>query len=206
EEHWCVTIRYEEREARASTVLRGAAAPSCSCSPGCGCGCHSNGKRNGHGGCACGCGGKNGTARGTSQYAAYTASASATATAAARQASTLTMGACEPTRIVEGFRLDVCEGHVGLCRTPADVMQASLLWEILECVRGLWEFGKRRVPKSSYQPLIGALFAREATGAPNDLYDAYSYVRQGLYEYAARQPRRDIAEKPDQIRLQTPAN
>ena len=107
------------------------------------------------------------------------------------------MGACEPTRIVEGFRLDVCEGHVGLCRTPAEAIQGSLLWEIVECVRGLLEFGKRRVPKSSYQPLVGALFAREATATPNELYEAYSYVRQGLYEYAARQPRCNIAQKLD---------
>ena len=202
EEHWCVTIRYEEREARASTVLRRATTSSCSCAPNCGCGCHSNGKANGNGGCGCGCGGKNGT----STYATYSGSSTATATAPTRQASTTTMGACEPTRIVEGFRLDVCEGHVGLCRTPADALQGSLLWEIVECVLGLLEFGKRRVPKSSYQPLVGALFAREATGKPNELYDAYSYVRQGLYEYAARQPRCNIARKLDAIVLQPPPN
>ena len=156
-----MTIRYEEREARASTVLRRTTTSSCSCAPNCGCGCQSNGKANGNGGCGCGCGGKNGT----SNYATYSGSSTATATAPTRQASTTTMGACEPTRIVEGFRLDVCEGHVGLCRTPADALQGSLLWEIVECVLGLLEFGKRRVPKSSYQPLVGALFAREATGS-----------------------------------------
>jgi hypothetical protein len=203
EEHWCVTIRYEEREARASTVLRRATTTSCSCTPNSGCGCHSNGKTNGNGGCGCGCGGTNGTSR----YATYGGSAAATVTAATRQASTTTtMGACEPTRIVEGFRLDVCEGPVGLCRTPTEVLQGSLLWEILECVRGLWEFGKRRVPKSSYQPLLGAVFAREATATPNELYETYSYTRQALYEYAGRQPRCNIAEKLDQIVLQTPPN
>ena len=202
EEHWCVTIRYEEREARASTVLRQATTTSCSCAPNCGCGCHSNGKTNGNGGCGCGCGGKNGTSR----YATYSGSATTTATAPTRQASTTTMGACEPTRIVEGFRLDVCEGHVGLCKTPLEAIQGSLLWEIVECVLGLWEFGKRRVPKSSYQPLLGAIFAREATATPNELYEAYSYTRQGLYEYAARQPRCNIAQKLDAIVLQPPPN
>jgi hypothetical protein len=206
EEHWCVTIRYEEREARASTVLRRAATPGCSCSPGCGCGCHSNGKTNGHGGCGCGCGGKTVTANGTSHYVSYSPSGSATATAPTRQASTLTMGACEPTRIIEGFRLDVCQGHDGLCRTPMEAIQRSLLWEIVQCVLELWEFGRRRVPKRTHQALIGALFAREATATPNELYDAYCYVRQGLYELGARQPRCNIAQKLDLIVLQTPPN
>src|SRR3954447_12402364 len=174
EEHWCVTIRYEEREARASTVLRGTTTASCSCAHNGACGCQSNGRTNGNGGCGCR------ATNGMSRYATYAGSATTSATVPTRQASASTMGACEPTRVVEGFRLDVCEGHAGLCRTPAEALQDSLLWEIADCVRGLLEFGKRRVPKRSYRPLLGALFAREATATPNELYEAYAYTRQGL--------------------------
>jgi hypothetical protein len=193
-----VTIRYEEREARASTVLRRTPSPSCSC------GCHTNGKSNGHGGCGCGCGGGTKTANGTYHYATYSSAPTATATAAARQASALTMGACEPTRIIEGFRLDVCEGEDGLCKTPLEAIEGSLLWEIVECVSELYTHGRRRVPKRSYKVLGGALFEREATASPEELYEAYAHVRQGLYEWGARQPRCDIAEKLDRIVLQTP--
>lgn len=197
-----MTIRYEERETRASTVLRRPPSPSCSC------GCHTNGNGKDHGGCGCGCGGSRATANGTSHYATYSPSATATATAkaSARQTSSLTMGACEPTRIQEGFRLDLCQGEEGLCRTPSEAIKDSLLWEIVECVSDLYEFGRRRVPKRSYQPLAGALFAREATASPDELYEAYSHVRQGLYELGTRQPRCNVAEKLDSIVLQPPPN
>ena len=116
------------------------------------------------------------------------------------------MGACEPTRILEGFRLDVCEGEDGLCRTPLEAIEGSLLWEIVECVAELWTFGRRKVPQRYHQALIGAVFARELKHTPEELYGAYSHVRQGLYELGGRQPRCNIAEKLDQIVLQTPPN
>ena len=199
EEHWCVTVAYEEREARPTTVLR--REPSSGT-----CQCGSNGKTNGNGGCGCGCGGKTTTAGSGMRYSS---SATATATASARQASALTMGACEPTRIVEAFRLDVCEGHAGLCRTPEEAIKGSLLWEMVGCVSELYAFGQRRVPESSYQPLLGALFAREATGSPRELFNAYCYLRQALYELGARNPlkvRCNLSATLDQIVLQSPPN
>lgn len=92
EEHWCVTIEYEEKEARPTTPLRNEKKAKCGCGCGssCGCGCNGNGKSNGKSkakSCGCGCG--------KGEQATPPSG---------------TVGAqCEPTRIFEQYRLNVVE-------------------------------------------------------------------------------------------------
>lgn len=89
EQQWCVTIQYEEQPTRTITPLR----QSSTQSQGCGCG---GGSSKG----GCGCGSKTASSSTASNGAACCCSSTP------KQAST-TPG-CEPTRILEGFRLGVC--------------------------------------------------------------------------------------------------
>src|SRR5262249_20754335 len=86
EEHWCITIEYDEREARPTTALRPEKKQSC------GCGCNGAGRS---GGCGCGCHQMNGK--------------SAQAKTWAGQGAEINLGQCEPTRTLEGYRLGVIE-------------------------------------------------------------------------------------------------
>lgn len=86
EDHWCITIKYEETQARPTMPLRQEGTSS-GCSSGCGCG--GSGKKNASAsksGCSCGggCG-----------------------DAPAAPKTTARGVACEPTRILEQFRLEV---------------------------------------------------------------------------------------------------
>jgi hypothetical protein len=80
EEQWCLTLAYEEREARPITALRYEKAKSCGC-------CRGNGQQ-----CGCGC------------HHHSTASHPATR---GRNGDRQTAGHCEPRLICEGYRLDV---------------------------------------------------------------------------------------------------
>jgi hypothetical protein len=198
EEHWCITIAYEEREARASTVLRSdtISTGSCRCANGNGHG------KNGNGGCGCGCGG----GRATSVSYDFVGSRSHSSKTM-REAAPRTVGVCEPTRIVEGFRLDVCEDDPGPCRTPLEALEGTLLWDILNCFFKFVTFLQRRVPKKSFGPLIESIFSREISGDPQELFESYCYLRQALYELDANDPlkvRCDLKATLDRIVLQSP--
>jgi hypothetical protein len=87
-ERWCIVVKYVEEEARAVAALRDVSSKvACSCG---GHG-HANGNGNGHSGCTCG---------GSKGSTTMVASAPAYATTASSLA-------CEPTRIREGYRLEV---------------------------------------------------------------------------------------------------
>lgn len=85
DQEWCVTIEYQETEAKPTLPLRQEKKASCNC--GCG-GSKSNGKSNGKtkSGCGCGCGAGDATPA---------------------PPSNVRSPACEPTRIFEGFKLGV---------------------------------------------------------------------------------------------------
>jgi len=87
-QEWCITIQHEERPTRPITPLR---QPTTQSNSSCGCGSPKGG---------CGCGGKQTSANGT-QSAACCCSTPPAQTASAAPG-------CEPTRILEGFRLGVC--------------------------------------------------------------------------------------------------
>jgi hypothetical protein len=197
EEHWCVTIAYEEREARASTVLRRDEVSTGSCR----CGANGGGKANGNGGGGCGCG------RQATSVSYELADNWSHGSRSMRAAAARTVGACEPTRVVEGFRLDVCETEAGLCRTPQEALQGTLLADIVGCFLKLFTFLQRRVPKKSFDPLIASIFTRRVSGDPQDLFESYCYLRQALYELDGRDPlqvRCDLKSTLDRIVLQSP--
>jgi hypothetical protein len=123
---WCITIEYQEQESRMVTSLQ---PPAKSC----GCGCGGSPSK---GGCGCGCGGggaKNGhsTGSGKSSCGCSTQTAVATATPA---------GACEPTRIIEGFKLGViCEPQPSTTvnETPAPPKPGTFSYQFELCYQTL---------------------------------------------------------------------
>lgn len=89
-QHWCILIEYQEQPSRLVTPLKKATPKSSTCS------CSST-----KGGCGCGCGG-HGT-NGSSASSSNGCSCASTAT----QSPSVPAGACEPTRINEGYRVCV---------------------------------------------------------------------------------------------------
>lgn len=87
---WCISIEYQEQSSRMVTPLQTSPqATTCGCTAGCGC----------SSGCSCGCSG--GTSSGQTKNSSTSCSC-----ATANASST---AACEATRIVEGFKLSVCQ-------------------------------------------------------------------------------------------------
>lgn len=115
---WCITIEYQEQQSRMVAPLKQATPKSGRCSCGgtkgsCGCGC------------GCGGGGKNGSSHSSS--GACTCCSIQTTTA-------VPTGACEPTRINEGFRLCVVPAPQTTEQTPAPgtfAYQFALCYEAL---------------------------------------------------------------------------
>jgi hypothetical protein len=198
QERWCLTIAYSEREARARTVLRTDGRGACGCGGSCGCGHNGNGNLKGRGN-RCGC--DHATAAGASGASYRQASFSAGSLA------TTTMGACEPTRIVETVNFDVCQAPPGPCRDPATELQDSLLWSVAACYAEYRDFLGARIPRTYFQPIVAAVFTREAVTDAQQLYDAYCYLRQALYELDSRQPLPvscALADTLDRIKLAPP--
>jgi hypothetical protein len=120
QQKWCITIEYQEQQSRMVAPLKQATPKSGRCSCGgikgsCGCGC----------GCGCG-GGSNGSSHGSSGKCTCSSTQTQTATA-------VPTGACEPTRINEGFRLCV------IPLTPTEVTRGPLpgtaAYEIQQCAQ-----------------------------------------------------------------------
>lgn len=88
EQKWCITIQYEEQPTRTVTPLRQTSTQSC------GCGCSAGSSKGG-----CGCGGKQAASNGTSSTACCCSTT---------PKQTSSTPGCEPTRILEGFKLGVC--------------------------------------------------------------------------------------------------
>jgi hypothetical protein len=116
-QHWCITIEYQEQPSRMVTPLVQATPKTCGCgsSKG-GCGCEGIGASY-----AASNGGSNGSSCSSTQAQTKTA---------------VPTGACEPTRIVEGFRLGVC------APPPApDPKQGpapgTAMYQYQNCIRGL---------------------------------------------------------------------
>jgi hypothetical protein len=113
EQTWCLTIAYNEQEARPATALRRNGTKSCGCCSGngqpCGCGCHKQAASTS----AQTCSGKppgNGAASGVG----------------------LPIGACEPTRIMETYTLDLFEALKEPCAPPnRDIKTMQARWPFL---------------------------------------------------------------------------
>lgn len=118
QQKWCITIEYQEQESRMVAPLKQATPKSGRCSCGglkgsCGCGC------------GCGCGGAN---NGSSHCSSGKCTCSSTQTTTA-----VPTGACEPTRVNEGFRLCVIPWTEEISGWP---VRGTAAYEIEQCLEG----------------------------------------------------------------------
>jgi hypothetical protein len=110
---WCITIEYQEQPSRLVTPLKQATPKSSTCS----CGGTSG---------ACGCGhAKNGSSSSSSNGCSCSTAASLSPSIPA--------GACEPTRINEGFRLCVVPAPANQ-ETPKGALPGTAAYQIEQCI------------------------------------------------------------------------
>jgi hypothetical protein len=181
EETWCISIRYEETEARPTTALpvRTTGGRYRCTSAGCGCrgcggakGASSASSSKASGGCtgACGCGGGGGTT-------------------AAAPASSTQPAACQPTRILEGFRLGLaCEPDTGTYQTSKDGLAGvlgtlappgSLLRRLIDCALDAWTVASKTVTKTDLFVLV-AIAENKYFASPALQYTAACHLRQAV--------------------------
>jgi hypothetical protein len=181
EEHWCLTIAYEEREARPVSALRWqeSSARHCSCGKNGGeCGC------NGGGGGGCACDG-NGQGYGERRPLSSTARYASTSTA---------LAPCEPTRIHEGFRLGVARSTENACHDSAEsLLEESVFGSVLDCLKHIVGFIGYRVPLSSTTVLGRLLLASmrddgQPQDSPSKQYGAYTSLRAAVRDLLIENP------------------
>ena len=125
-QHWCITIEYQEQPSRLITPLVQTSSKSCGCGGGIS-----------KGGCGCGCGGSNSTSMQSSSNGGSASSCGCSSTQT-QTTSTVPTGACEPTRILETFKLGICPAPAptvrGKTNPPAP---GTAAYQYQMCVQGL---------------------------------------------------------------------
>ena len=179
-QQWCLTLTYQEKEARPVMSLHQPAASSHGSSCGCARGCGTSG------GAACTC---QPTAQATCAGNGSKASAGACATYGG--ATPAALAPCEPTRIYEQFRIDLVPSEVscGCSATLEDraapllqcLFSDTLLWELLTCLNRLTQIVGTWVKASDWQvlwPLLSGSPSQRVT--VDQLHDACCNLRQAV--------------------------
>jgi hypothetical protein len=115
---WYLSVRYQETATRAVAALRAPAQPAV-----CTCGTNRCGGANGGGGCGCGC-------KNCSSSVATMVKANGTANGKGTSFGL----PCEPTRVCEGYVLEVCRAPEDKEFTNRDLLVDTLLGQIYECL------------------------------------------------------------------------
>ncbi len=188
EENWCLTIAYEEKEARPTTALRPERKQSCGCCSGesyrCRCRCHAEPK---------------------------TQTAYAYDTAQLRSGIGKTIAPCEPTRVVEGYRLEMIEAPLDVIQPSMEsILDDTLLSKIKECVKTVTDFIGKRVATKDLNILAQAFFTTKTIGddpqasggangklAPEDLYQAFLKTRRAIFDLYVHNPLNVHCAVPD---------
>src|SRR5882762_8707720 len=130
---WCITIEYREQPSRLVTPLKQATPKSSTCSCG---------GSKGSCGCGCGCGGQD---NGSSSSNGCSCKSTAT------QSSSVPAGACEPTRINEGFRLCVVPAPTSE-EIPKGSLPGTAAYQIEQCIQGIRRLIQQAPPVGSNIP------------------------------------------------------
>jgi hypothetical protein len=204
EEHWCITLAYEEKEARPTTTLRqgGESCGCCSGSEPCGCGCHH----------------VENTGMRSKAICGYSSSGST-------NGRSRTFGACEPTRILEGYRLGVIEEPPECAPPPptdrdesllkqlsARIPDDTLLMRIINCFTSADTFARKRLSASDLQLLsdiavsVGPISLPQGVSAQT-VHDALCRLRQAVIDIYLESPhnvRCQLLNALDQITCRPP--
>ena len=175
EEHWCITLRYAEQEGRPTTALRREACDRCGCGPGCRCGCPCHGEEAGGKDRCCGGERPSGVRSGVGR----------------------TVSACEPTRILETYCLEICEAPEDYCEGFESEAEKAWKAKFAACFEGLKKTFSR-APKTAIGVLGGVqlrqldidsnLGVAQDQLSPAILHDSYCQVYDFLYELFRRNP------------------
>jgi hypothetical protein len=115
QQQWCITVQYQEQPSNMVTPLQQSTSQPSSCCSG-----------SSTGGCGCGCNGSNGNSMNS-------ASCGSASTQTSNSATTPT-GACEATRIIEGFQFSVSPlPEAG----NDDAQPGTLVYQIKQCTDGI---------------------------------------------------------------------
>jgi hypothetical protein len=180
-EHWCVSVRYDETQRRPATALRQTAMSSgCGCSSGSapsgGCGCGGSTAKARPASSRCGCGGSSGPGSvsygGASHGTATGTTAAPKASVTYPSTSNLLLGACEPTRTVEGYAFSVrkSDGH---CPDPGGALQNTFVGRIAACFTGLLQLAKTRM-QAGDRVVVASAFAGTSSIAHMSAADQYA--------------------------------
>jgi hypothetical protein len=181
EEHWCITLTYEEKEARPTTVLRQEPAIAR-------CRCGSNGHQ-------CGCG-----SHSSSREHATTSPTYVQASPRLQSGIGKTLPPCEPTRLLESYRLGVVEApedclpdltrdrYEGLLSWLLKIIgKDTLLAKIIDCIQTVSKVVGIQVPSKDRSILLSTAFSTSAAGTavsytPQNQHDAYCRLRQAVID------------------------
>lgn len=187
-EHWCITLRYVEREAKPTTALRRESCQVCGCGPGCDCSCPCHGGKKSNGGVQ---------SLGMNQSTRV------------RNGVGATVAPCEPTRIVETYSLEVCEAPEGYCDGLKSEAERAWKKKLEDCVAGLKKTFKR-APLADVGTLgdiqLESLNINSDLGHPRQsrtpaqLQQSFCQVRDFLYELLRNNPGNLHCSLVDKIR------
>ena len=165
---WCITIKYQEREARGVMPLR-----NDPCHDGCGCGCKSGG---------CTCKGSNGHASngyGANGHSKNASNGAGKCGCTPPVSKPQQPSQCEPTRIREGFKLCVVEDPG--CDTREVIRPGTLLGNIRECLQLIPKFYAQFSPQ--VKAILDAIVQGQNPAAtPQQIADACCRMRQALID------------------------
>jgi hypothetical protein len=163
-ETWCVTIEYRETEARPMVALRNPPTRTCGCGGKCGCG----GRCGGRCGCCSSCGGQSkgaGCGCGSQQSSTAIPPASAPTVGAPKSLSNVTtLAPCEPTRILEGYCLDVETYAEGMCKSPSELLGGSDYAAMSRCVQSLADLVNKYLASNRLTETFWDILNATATG------------------------------------------
>ena len=209
EETWCITIRYLEKEARPTTALptRTSRSPYRCVSAGCGCKGCGGGKGSASGKCSgsCGCG-----------AAAATAATSAGTSAATSGGSGTQPASCQPTRIIESYRLGIVPepsdgtyhdgGDSVLDKLKRFAPPGTLLRRLIDCALSAYTVLQKHMTLNELGLML-AVSEGKYLGTPAAQYAALCHFRQAivaLYAGDACNVRCDAAQQLAAIVCPTP--
>lgn len=197
EQQWCLVIDYQEKQARPITTLRTTTSQASGCSCGGTCG--------GSGGCGCG-GGQAGCNCNGSASSAWTVAPTALATRPTMSVSSTSAVACEPTRVLEQFKLECIPGAV--CN-PLNEISDTMLGHLIACFKTLTVYGKAYLQTNDI-PILYAIFF--GTALPSEtpaqaVHDACCRLRQlviALYQKDPHKVRCTALQVVDQVSCPQP--
>jgi hypothetical protein len=167
-EEWCITIQYKEREARPMVALRNPPSRTCECGVNCGGGC--NCKRT-----SCGCGAKGSCGCGSQAGPTRPVAAGINLMATQKSLSGVTtLAPCEPTRILEGYCIEVSIRQSDTCVSPREQLAGTNYERVRACAKKLEEWLTKHGPR--FPDLWTLLYDPTGTVSDSDFAELMKYL------------------------------